>query len=116
MVVIMDLLESIFEFGQSYWSVAVILLILVLWGILAIFGHRFRAWVVPTFCTLALLGNIWAYYFIASDSRVEAHVSQDRIEQISNRDDVLPAVTKNGRAIGESCPHKISECHFMYIL
>jgi len=46
----------------DFWSVGVILLILITWGVLALFNHRFRAWVVPTFCALAIAGNAAAFF------------------------------------------------------
>jgi len=44
---------------RLYWAVAAILLIILLWAVLALAGHRFRLWVVPTFVLFALAGNLW---------------------------------------------------------
>jgi len=48
----------------DFWSVGVIALIFILWGVLALFKLKFRAWVVPTFCILAILGNMATIIFI----------------------------------------------------
>jgi len=60
------IMESIDRFFRSidpldYWSAGVIVLILILWIVLAACKHRFRAWVVPTFCLLAVAVNAYTY-------------------------------------------------------
>jgi len=48
----------------NFWSLILIALIFLAWGVLAQLGHRFRAWVVPTFCTLAVLANVGTFLVI----------------------------------------------------
>jgi hypothetical protein len=48
----------------DFWSAGVIVFILILWGVLAICKHRFRAWVVPTFCALAIAANAGTYFLM----------------------------------------------------
>lgn len=48
----------------DFWAVGAIVLVLLLWGILALFGHRFRGWVVPTFCSIAILANASTYFLL----------------------------------------------------
>jgi len=59
----------------DFWGLGVIALVIIAWKVLARFDHNFRAWVVPTFCALALLGNIATLAFI--DRSPEHDVDDD---------------------------------------
>ena len=52
----------------DFWSAGVVALIFVVWGVLAALKHRFRAWVVPTFCALAIAINACTYFLPDSDA------------------------------------------------
>ena len=52
----------------DFWSAGVVVLILGLWGVLAALKHRFRAWVVPTFCALAIGINACTFFLINDSS------------------------------------------------
>ena len=43
----------------NFWSVGVVTLLMLVWGILASAGHKLRYWVVPTFSVLVIALNIW---------------------------------------------------------
>ena len=55
----------------DFWSVLVVALIFAAWSILAIFNHRFRAWVVPTFCVLAIAGNVYTFLVVRVNLRAQ---------------------------------------------
>ncbi|MCL2361465.1 MAG: WG repeat-containing protein [Defluviitaleaceae bacterium] len=52
-------LTSPVSYLLEYWAIIAIALLILLWGILATIGHRFRIWVVPVFAVLFILGNLW---------------------------------------------------------
>jgi len=52
-------MEQLAEYLREYWAVLVILALILLWLILALMGHKFRLWVVPTFAIIAVMGNLW---------------------------------------------------------
>jgi len=56
---IRSFLSSPVEYLILYWAVVAILILLLVWGILASFGHKLRIWVVPTFIAIFVLANIW---------------------------------------------------------
>jgi len=62
------LVQEILSMILEYWAAGVILFLLLLWGILAFMGHRFRRWVVPVFSLLAIAGNLYTLGIIG-DSR-----------------------------------------------
>ena len=43
----------------NFWSVGVVTLLMIIWGIFASMGRKLRYWVVPTFSVLAIGINIW---------------------------------------------------------
>ena len=43
----------------DYWSVAVLVVILVVWGVLASKGKKLRLWVVPLLAVILIAANIW---------------------------------------------------------
>ena len=47
----------------DFWSVGVVALVLIVWGVLAAMKHKFRAWVVPTFCALAVAANVFTFFY-----------------------------------------------------
>ena len=51
----------------DFWAIGVVALIFILWGVLAAFKHVFRAWVVPTFCAIAVLANVGTYFLLGTD-------------------------------------------------
>ncbi|MCL2572859.1 MAG: WG repeat-containing protein [Defluviitaleaceae bacterium] len=61
--------EAPIDFLLEYWAVAVIILLILLWIILAIAGHRFRLWVVPTFAILAIVANAWTLGLFFEEDR-----------------------------------------------
>jgi hypothetical protein len=44
-----------------FWSLGVILLLIVIWGILADQNYLLRGWVIPTFCLIAITVNLLSY-------------------------------------------------------
>ena len=62
-------MEQLAEYLREYWAVLVILALILLWLILALMGHRFRLWVVPTFALIAILGNLWALGWFEQNNR-----------------------------------------------
>ena len=55
----------------DFWSVGVVALILVLWRVLASRKHRFRSWVVPAFCALAVGINVCTILFFNARYKAE---------------------------------------------
>ena len=51
----------------DFWAAGAVAAILITWGVLAALGHKFRAWVVPTFCALAIAANAFTF-FVVRDS------------------------------------------------
>jgi len=74
----------------DFWSLGVILLILIAWAVLARLGHRFRSWVVPTFCAIALIGNIATLIFIdrSPDYDNDTGISDEYDEDEYNEDEL----------------------------
>jgi len=62
-------LASIPSYILEYWAVAVVILLIIIWGILASMGHRLRIWVVPTFSILAIATNLWMLGLLPFENR-----------------------------------------------
>jgi len=76
-------------FGDSFnpldfWSVGVIVLLLIAWGILAALKHRLRAWVVPTFCALAVTINACTYFLMSDDAAKDASIGRPELTVSGN--------------------------------
>jgi len=56
----------------DFWSLGVIALILIVWKVLAAYKHRFRTWVVPTFCALAIGINACTYFLPGNNEKDQA--------------------------------------------
>jgi len=65
----------------DFWSVAAVALILMTWGVLAAFKHRFRAWVVPAFCTAAILANVLTFFIMEDGANQDRAGSSDTAAQ-----------------------------------
>ena len=52
-------LSSPIAYLIEFWAVSAFIFIILIWGTLFTFGHRFRLWVVPTFTLLVIVGNLW---------------------------------------------------------
>ena len=97
----------------DFWSVIVIVVILVVWGVLAAFKLRLRAWVVPTFCALAVGINAFTIIqqssnYANGDGAVRSSTSGSRNTQDIGADDSGgrntardddPGISDNGNAI-----------------
>ena len=62
---------------QDFWSIYIVLIIFILWGILWLNNHKFRAWVVPTFCLIAVGVNL-IILFASGDSGVPIGLNRER--------------------------------------
>jgi len=74
------LVHEIIDMALEYWAAAVILSLLLLWGILALMGHRFRCWVVPVFSLLAIVGNLYTLGIIVIGDNREPEYSYGPLE------------------------------------
>ena len=61
----------------DYWSVSAMLAFMVLWGVLWLNDHKFKAWVIPTFCVLAVGANVLTY-IILSGTGVPVGLGRER--------------------------------------
>ena len=67
----------------DFWAAGVVALVLIIWGVLAALGHKFRAWVVPTFCALALAANAYTFFMVRDSGSASGATIGNKGKQVA---------------------------------